>query len=294
MDAIRIRTRGVDLEAFRGGTDGDGPVVCAAHPAAAFGVDTVALLAGSAPAGVVCINPRGIGGSTPAGPAPLEQMVDDMEGARGELGLGPWVFWGMSGGGWLAQIYAHRHPQGLRGIIVESACLCFRERLADPGCALSPFFPAWRDALGARGLYAEGSHARPSSGDDTEWIDVAGVGQVFRRRGGPALLVSPLAVDAPMRRAMPILWTFDARAWIGTVRVPTLVIAGSADPVVPLARVRAVHEAVAGSRFFVADGGGHVPTAERRADVAGAVRSFLAARAGGSAIDGHTRTSNGA
>lgn len=50
----------------------------------------------------------------------------------------------MSRGGWLAQIYARRHPDALVGIIVESTCLCFRGRLADSACALSPFFPAWR------------------------------------------------------------------------------------------------------------------------------------------------------
>jgi len=273
---IVVRANGAELEAFRGG-EGDGPVVCAAHPAEPFGAETVELLAATAPRRVVCFNPRGIGGSAPAGAAPLEQMVDDIEAARRELGSAPWTFWGMSGGGWLAMIYAHRCPEGLAGIIVESACLCFRERLGDPGCALSPFFPAWRAILAGRGLVDEGSHAGPSSGDGTEWIDIDGVGQVFRRRGGPALLVSPAPVSSAMLRAMPILWTFDARSWIGSVRVPALVIAGGADPVVPTARVRAVHEALAGSAFLVADGAGHVPTVERRADVAAAVASFLGA-----------------
>src|SRR5262249_57505904 len=100
--------------------------------------------AAPAPRRVVCFTPRGIGGSAPAGAAPLEQMVDDIEAARRELGSAPWTFWGMSGGGWLAMIYAHRCPEGLAGIIVESACLCFRERLGHPRCALSPVFPARR------------------------------------------------------------------------------------------------------------------------------------------------------
>jgi pimeloyl-ACP methyl ester carboxylesterase len=106
------------------------------------------------------------------------------------------------------------------------------------------------------------------------------VGEVFRRRGGPALLVSPMAVDEPMKRAMPILWTFDARGFIGTVRVPALVIAGSDDPVVPLARVRAVRDAIVGSELVVAEGGGHVPTVAHRADVARAAAGFLGARDG--------------
>jgi len=42
--------------------------------------------------------------------------------------------------------------------------------------------------------------------------------------------------------------------------------------------VRAVHEAIAGSDFFVINGAGHVPTAERHPQAADAVRGFLAER----------------
>jgi pimeloyl-ACP methyl ester carboxylesterase len=257
-----------------------GMVVAAAHPASGFGVETVRLLADSARAAVVCINPPGLGRSKHG--VSLEQMVDCLETVRRRLGLARWVFWGMSGGGWLAQLYAHLHPGALAGIIVESACRCFRERLADPACALSPFFPAWRDALRSRGLLVEGLHTSRSSAQDAqdaEWMEVDGVGQVFRRRGGGALLVSPMPIGEEMKRAMPALWTFDSRAWLDALRTPTLVIAGAADPVVPEHRVREVHEAVRGSAYVVVEGGGHVPSAERRAQAIDAVRSFVAERA---------------
>jgi pimeloyl-ACP methyl ester carboxylesterase len=271
----RVDVGGAELETFRGGAGAPRrPVICAAHPAGAFGADTLALLAQAARAEVVCINPRGLGGSTPCDAVSLEQMVDDIERARTQLGLGPWLFWGMSGGGWLAQLYAHRHRAGLAGIVVESACLCFRERLGDRSCALSPFFPAWRSALDARGLIAEDSHAQPSSADDTEWIAVEGVGRVLRRRGGPALLVAPMPLEDEMTRALPTLWKFDARPWVGSLHIPALVICGTADPVVPVHRVRAVHEALAGSTFVAVDGAAHVPTGERRSEVAEAFAQF--------------------
>ncbi len=273
-----IEIEGAQLETFQIGTTLGGLVVAAAHPTAAFSMETARVLADTAQMAIVCANPRGIGGSTPAERVSLEQMVDDIESARRRLALPRWVFWGMSGGGWLALIYAFRHPDALAGIIVESACTCFRERLADPECTLSPFFPAWRDALQARGLLVEGSHASPSSADDTEWIEVEGLGQVFRRRDGPALLVSPVVIDRDMKRTMPTLWTFDSRGWIGGVCVPTLVIAGSADPVVPVRRVRYVHEAIPGSSFVVIGGGGHVPSAAQRTEVRDAVRGFIAGR----------------
>jgi pimeloyl-ACP methyl ester carboxylesterase len=270
------------LEVFVGGVDdGDAPLVAAAHPASAFEAGTLDLLAAAAGVRVVVVNARGLGGSSPASddtPVALADMVDDIETVRRRLGLGKWAFWGMSGGGWLAQIYAHRHPSSLSGIVVESACACFRERLADPACVLSPFFPAWHDSLDDAGLFDASSHDEPSDADDAEWIELEGVGSVFRRRGGPALVVAPFAVDAAMRRAMPVMWTFDARVWLPSLRVPTLVIGGDADSVVPIAHARAVHDAIAGSRLLVVEGAGHVPTVERRPEVGRAVRAFLADR----------------
>ena len=241
--------------------------ICAAHPAEPLGEGAADLLSAASGTGVVCLSPRGPG---------LEEMVEEIDAARRERGLDRWVFWGMSGGGWLAQIYAHRHPEALAGIIVESACLCFRERLADSACVLSPFFPAWRPALESAGLLDPESHREPSPADDAEWIEVEAVGSVFRRLDGPALLVSPMPVSEGMRKVMPELWKFDSREWLSSIRVPALVLSGTADPIVPIAHARAVHEAIAGSRWVPVDGAGHVPVVEKRPEVLEAVRSFLA------------------
>ena len=260
------------------------PVVCAAHPAGVFGESAVALLRGMAGASVVCVNPRGIGQSSPPSPGAarytLESMADDVDAVRQRLGIARWVFWGMSGGGWLGQACASRYPDSLTGLILESTCSCFRLRLADPVCILSPFHPSWRPALERVGLIAADSHTAAGDADATEWIDVDGVGAVFRRRGGPALLVSPTPVTPEMRAAMPLLWTVDLRGSLRQIRAPTLVIGGSADPIAPLPHVRSLHDAIAGSTLLTVDGGGHVPTTARSPEVREAVRSFLHTLAG--------------
>lgn len=272
---LLVPVGGGEVEVFRGGRGGGRPPICAAHPGDAFVEGTIELLAEGAPEReIVCVNPRGVGGSSPAPPSSLEQMVEDVEAARLVLGIGRWLFWGMSGGGWLGLLFARRFPASVAGLIVESACLCFRERLRDPTCVLSPFHPAWRDALTERGLLQLESHAAPSAGADTEWLEIAGVGQVFRRRDGPALLVSPTALGAAMQRIMPALWEFDSRPWIGEVRAPTLVLCGTADPIVPVAHARAVHEAIAGSAFAAIAGASHVPSAQRHPDAIRVVRTF--------------------
>jgi pimeloyl-[acyl-carrier protein] methyl ester esterase len=77
-----------------------------------------------------------------------------------------------------------------------------------------------------------------------------------------------------MKSIMPLLWGFDSRAWIGSVRLPALVLCGTADPVVPVRHARAVHEAIAGSVFVEIEGAGHVPTGQRRPEVADAFQRF--------------------
>ncbi|MFL6233474.1 MAG: alpha/beta fold hydrolase [Thermoanaerobaculia bacterium] len=269
VEKLRIEIGHDEIEIYMGGGEAGSTAltVCALHPAEAFGEGAVELLAAASGAQVVCASPRSLA---------LEGMVNDLEALRWELGLDQWVFWGMSGGGWLAQIYARRYPDALAGIIVEGACACFRERLADPACMLSPFHPGWRTTLENAGLLDPESHREPSLADESEWIEIRGVGSVFRRRDGPALLVSPMPVSEGMRRVMPELWKLDSRAWLSTIRVPTLVLSGTMDPVVPIAHARAVHEAIAGSRWVPVEGAGHVPVAEKRPEVAEAVRSFLA------------------
>jgi pimeloyl-ACP methyl ester carboxylesterase len=111
--------------------------------------------------------------------------------------------------------------------------------------------------------------------DATEWVEVAGVGSVFRRRGGPALLAAPMPIGAEMKRMMPALWSFDARGWLSTLRVPALVMCGGADPVVPVSHAGALHQAIRGASWVEIDGAGHVPSAERRPQAGDAIRRFL-------------------
>jgi hypothetical protein len=74
---------------------------------------------------------------------------------------------------------------------------------------------------------------------------VEDVGAVFRRRSGPALLVSPMTIDEPMKRAMPAFWNFDSRSWLGEVSTPALMLDLFDEPS-PVER-RAI--AVAGQRY---------------------------------------------
>jgi len=67
----------------------------------------------------------------------------------------------------------------------------------------------------------------------------------------------------------------DVRDRLGEVRVPTLIIHGSQDRIVPLAASQDMATTIPNSRLVVIDGAGHVPTMTHPARVAEAINSFF-------------------
>jgi 3-oxoadipate enol-lactonase len=250
------------------GSAPDLPTICATHPVDDFGAETAALL--SAVAGgarVVCVTPRPESDT-------LDAVVDDVEAVRRALAIDRWVYFGMSGGTFAGQVYARRHPDVIERMILASAGATFRLTVEDPACILSPCHPAWAIKLTAEGMMAG---ARDTDGPTT-WDEVAGVGWVYRRTGGAALVVSPMVPPPRMRLMMPSLWAHDSRPWLGAIRIPTLVVCGDADPVVPVGHARALADAIVGARLAIIAGAGHVPVVEKRDQVGELVRDFLGGR----------------
>jgi len=237
--------------------------VCAPHPSALFPRETTDLLSSIAGAPVVAVGP-------PNGATSLEQIVATIEEKRRSLGLERWAIWGMSGGSFLAQLYAHMYPTAVAGLILASSGPYFRTTVEDPDCILSPRNPAWSSKLSAAGLLDGEYDAGP-----TAWETVAGVGWVFRRASGAALVVSPEEPSAELQAIMPALWVYDARPWLGTVAMPTLVMCGTVDPVVPLRHAETLAALLPNARFAAIHGGGHIPLTDHRVEVEGEVRAFL-------------------
>ena len=55
----------------------------------------------------------------------------------------------------------------------------------------------------------------------------------------------------------------DSTADLPTIDVPTLVVAGEDDVLIPVAEARAMQAAIRGSRLEVIAGAGHLPNVER-------------------------------
>lgn len=273
---VPVGSTGAWIEVLDGG-DAAGGVVAAAHPMVSLGVEPLSLLAGVTGARVLAFNARGLGGacSVETGDdASLDRMVEDFEEARRALGAPRWLWWGMSAGGYLGQLYAHRHPEAFAGLLLDSTAPCFREAVLDPASVLSPEHSRWRESLGRAGLLGPIDDALVED-RRLAWRDVAGVGRVLRLIDGPAILVSPIDPPPGMQRGVAALWRFDARPWLATIRMPTLVLAGPEDPIVPLAHARALHAAIPGAEFLEPPGMGHTPVSVQPDAIAVAVRPFV-------------------
>ncbi len=273
---VPVGGAGAWIEVLDGG-DAAGGVVAAAHPMVSLGVEPLSLLAGVTGARVLAFNARGLGNASRVGTGDdpsLERMVDDFEEARHALGAPRWLWWGMSAGGYLGQLYAHRHPEAFAGLLLDSTAPCFRAAVLDPASVLSPAHPRWQASLRHAGLLGPVDDALVED-RRLAWIDVADVGRVLRLVDGPAILVSPIDPPPGMKRGVAALWHFDARPWLATLRVPTLVLAGPEDPIVPLAHQRALHAAIPGAALLEPPGAGHTPVSVQPDAIAAAVRPFV-------------------
>jgi 3-oxoadipate enol-lactonase len=72
--------------------------------------------------------------------------------------------------------------------------------------------------------------------------------------------------------------TFDTRASLGEITVPTLVLAGADDPATPPDTVRVIADGIPGARFEVVPDAAHLLTAEQPAIVNALVADHLTRR----------------
>jgi 3-oxoadipate enol-lactonase len=78
------------------------------------------------------------------------------------------------------------------------------------------------------------------------------------------------------RRALEALVTFDRRASLGAIRVPTLLLAGEYDRNAPPAVMKKMAQAIPGSSYLELAGIGHLQNLEAPDDFDAALLNFLA------------------
>ena len=266
-----VAADGGSLEVLISGVDG--PILCEApHPVVPGVSAPCEPLTGLGR--IVRVSPRGVGASSPwRGPrdATIEQLVDDLEGVRLDLNLGPWIVVGHSAGGLVALKYARRYPTAAAALILVATPPSLRRLYADPRSRNSALHSQWRAEL----------TAHPPSSAPTG----AGVFRVVQLRRGlwmafegdrplTPLLVPEVLPDLAVRLKQTV--AFDPQPWLDEVHTPTLVLCGAADDVVPLEHCQALCAALPNADLVILERSGHAPMATEPAAYRAAVEHFLA------------------
>src|SRR3989441_1048608 len=183
----------------------------------------------------------------------LADMAQDTAGLLRELALGPAHVIGASMGGMIAQTLAARHPEQVRSLVSIMSSTGNRWT-GQPALRVYPIFPiflrrapARRDAFIAHmeALFAAiGSRGVPRDPEDIRAIAAASYDRDHDYRG-------------PLRQLAAILASGDRTPELRQISAPTLVIHGSADPLVGLSGGRATARAIPGAELMIVPGMGH-------------------------------------
>jgi 3-oxoadipate enol-lactonase len=207
---------------------------------------------------VVILDNRGVGKSTASSRGfRIRDLADDAAAVLDAARVGPAAVFGISMGGMIAQELTLRHPERVRSLVLGATFGShLRSRKPSPLVARDLFlvgFMARRGPPLARLLVSEEFLAGNRDRLD-RWM-----GGLSRARRSVA------------RRQLLAIARHEAEAGLGRLRVPTLVISGDQDRLVPVENSRRLARIIPRARLVELSGAGHAFPFERPIETIGAV-----------------------
>ncbi|WDD91535.1 alpha/beta hydrolase [Burkholderia sp. FERM BP-3421] len=218
----------------------------------------------------VAADNRGFGRSGFDGaPLSIETMADDVLRLMDSLSIERFCVAGHSMGGAIAQWLAHRHPGRVRALAL---CNTFRAMRSDTLTAIQARLRSPCDARDWADIQHRLSAHLLASGP---LRGAAGAAIVERRaRSMEAGHVLGL------RRQLDALLAFDSRAWVGGLRVPTLIVDSAADRRFLVAEADALAGEIPAAQRVTLPGG-HASTIEQWRALAHLLETFFGIHAPG-------------
>ncbi|WP_127560219.1 3-oxoadipate enol-lactonase [Nioella ostreopsis] len=207
---------------------------------------------------IIRFDKRGHGLSDcPHAPYAMADLIDDAEALLDGLGVSACVFVGLSIGGMIGQVLAARRPDLIRALVLSNTAA----KMGD-----AAMWQTRIDAIRAGGIEALAD-------------------AVMERWFSPAFLARPeLIAWRNMLTRTPLegyvgcchaIAGADLTESTKALTLPTLAIAGSEDGASPPDLVQGTAGMIAGSRFTVIEGAGHLPCVEDPATYAALLTDFL-------------------
>lgn len=216
---------------------------------------------------VVLPDNRGTGDSdAPEGPYTIAEMAADLDAVLGDAGVDAAHVVGASMGGMIAMRYALDFER-VRSLVLLSTSHGGDDAVPVPDATRERMFSVPDDADEREAIR---SKMRPAVSDGFSAREPDLVADIVDWR---------LESDAPAhaRRAQgAAVEAFDVADELAGVDVPTLVLHGTDDRVLPVENGRLVADAIPGATFETVEGGPHLFFVEQREHVNGRIGRFLA------------------
>lgn len=186
-----------------------------------------------------------------------EGIIADLFAVMDRLGIDRCVLAGESTGALVALLAYFAHPERFEGLVLVDG---FPTADADDDSGVRDFIASVRlDYAASFKEFVDACVPEPDADHIRRWA---------RRIGARA-------ESEQAARLIECFLGADVRDRLVEVHVPTLIIHGSHDQIVPLAASQAMAGAIPHSQLVVIDGAGHVPTMTHPDRVAEAINSFF-------------------
>jgi 3-oxoadipate enol-lactonase len=206
-------------------------------------------------------------GKSPAVPATIEPSMDEyaksIASTAGNLRLGKIVLVGHSMSGYIALAFARRYPEMLAGLVLVTTKPAADSKKAREG--RKSLAAKVREIGAAATVSAMGAKlvAAATNERDPRILDRAKEIMLDQSIEGIVAALSAMA-----RRP-------SSTSSLGNIRVPTLVIRGEEDALMPTRSVNSLARGIPGARLEVMRGAGHLPMMETPDQFNTALQSFL-------------------
>jgi pimeloyl-ACP methyl ester carboxylesterase len=219
---------------------------------------------------VVAPDLRGLGESASGpGPVSMSRFAEDLHALMQRLSTGPVVLVGHSMGGYVALAFATAYPNALRGLVLVGT-------------------KAGKDAPEVAAARRATAEKVRTDGVSTV-VDAMAPKMLSASNEDPAMAASVHGFMASSKPdgVMGALWGMadrpDASARLGQIRVPTLVITGADDTVIPPSESAVLAGSIPGAQLRVIPQAGHLVAFERADAFNEALKDWLDS---GSAVSG--------
>jgi 3-oxoadipate enol-lactonase len=212
---------------------------------------------------VTLIDLRGHGDSSPGeGPATMRKHAGDVARVCREAGINRAVFGGVSIGGYILFEYWRRHPEQIRALILANT-----KASADTAEAQANRLKSAEEVLRCGPDQFLDSMLLKLLGESTRRNRPDVVAAARKTMRGSAAGIA--AVQKGMAERP------NSMSTLKTITVPTLIIAGEEDTLIPRSEAEAMHQGIANSDLRVIPGTGHYSVFERPEEAGKMIHAFL-------------------